>query len=105
MASINEFDFEIKNIKGKENKVVDTLSRSVQTIHLAATSVRVSNIQHRIETLLREDDFFNQVKERMQQESKERKYEGYQIRIDGLFIYHNRMFVPNSLLIKVHGYG
>jgi hypothetical protein len=27
MALISEFDFEIKHIKGKENKVVDTLSR------------------------------------------------------------------------------
>ena len=33
---INEFDFEIRYIKGKENKVVDVLSRWVQVHHLAA---------------------------------------------------------------------
>jgi hypothetical protein len=39
MALISEFDFEIKHIKGKENRVADTLSGSVQTIHLATVSV------------------------------------------------------------------
>ena len=33
-----EFDFEIKNIKGKENKVVDALSRKVQEMHVASLS-------------------------------------------------------------------
>jgi hypothetical protein len=52
MALIIEFDFEIKHIKGKENKEVDVLSRSGQTIHLVATSVGESNIKQRIKTLL-----------------------------------------------------
>ena len=34
-----EFDFEIKHIKGKENKVVDALSRKVQEMHLASLSI------------------------------------------------------------------
>jgi hypothetical protein len=39
MVLISEFYFEIKHIKGKEKKVADALSQSVQTIHLATTSV------------------------------------------------------------------
>jgi hypothetical protein len=31
MVLISEFDFEIKHIKGKENKVADALNQSVQT--------------------------------------------------------------------------
>jgi hypothetical protein len=38
MALLSEFDFEIKHIKGKENRVVDALSRSIKMIHLAAVS-------------------------------------------------------------------
>jgi hypothetical protein len=72
MALISEFDFEIKHIKGKENKVEDALSQSVQTIHLATTSVGESDIKQRIKTLLQEDEFFNQVKEGLQQEPKRR---------------------------------
>jgi len=45
MALINEFDFEIEHIKGKETKVADVFIRSVQTIHLVVESVGESNIQ------------------------------------------------------------
>ena len=34
-----EFDFEIKNIKGKENQVVDALSRKVQEMYVASISI------------------------------------------------------------------
>ena len=34
-----EFDFEIKHIKGKENKVVDMLNRKVQEMHVASLSI------------------------------------------------------------------
>ena len=33
------FDFEIKHIKGKENKVVDALSRKVREMHVAYLSI------------------------------------------------------------------
>jgi hypothetical protein len=48
MELISEFDFEIKHIKGKENRLAYALFRSVQTIHLAITSVGESNIKQRI---------------------------------------------------------
>jgi hypothetical protein len=34
MALVSEFDFEIKHIKGNENRVDDALSRSIKMIHL-----------------------------------------------------------------------
>jgi len=46
-------------------------------IHLATTSVGESDIQKRINTLLQEDDFFIQVKEKFQQGPKEKRQEGY----------------------------
>jgi hypothetical protein len=100
MVLINEFDFKIKHIKEKENKVVDVLSRSVQTIHLVATSVGESHIQQRIKTLLTEDNFFNQVKEKLQQETKEKRYEGYPIRDDNLLMYNKMLYVPNSTNLR-----
>lgn len=36
LATISEFDFEIRYIKGKENRVEDSLSGRVQVHHLAA---------------------------------------------------------------------
>jgi hypothetical protein len=44
----SEFDFEIKHIKGKENKVVDALSRRMKTIHLATVSTCEMNVKERV---------------------------------------------------------
>jgi hypothetical protein len=100
MVLISEFNFKIKHIKGKENKVADMLNRGVQTMHLAMTSVGDSDIQQRIKTLLQEYEFFNKVKERLQQEPIEKRYEGYQIRDDSLLLYNNRFYVPNSVDLR-----
>ena len=45
MDLTNEFDFEIKHIKGKENRVVDALSRSMQVTHLEDITTYESNIK------------------------------------------------------------
>ena len=39
------FDFEIKHIKGKENKVVDALNRKVHEMHLASLSIFQSDLR------------------------------------------------------------
>jgi hypothetical protein len=62
MALLSEFDFEIKHIKGKENRVADPLSQSVHIEHLAATSMWESNIKQKIGTLLQENEFLNKLK-------------------------------------------
>ena len=38
LAFLSEYDFEIKHIKGKKNKVVDALSRNAITNFIAAIS-------------------------------------------------------------------
>ena len=48
LATINEFDFEIRYIKGKENRVEDALSRWVQVNHLAAMSSYGTDLQDMI---------------------------------------------------------
>jgi hypothetical protein len=53
MALLSEFDFEIKHIKGKENKVVDALSRSMKTIHLAAVSTCETDVKERVQKCTR----------------------------------------------------
>jgi hypothetical protein len=100
MALINVFDFEIKHINGKENKVVDMLIQIIQTIHLATTSGGESNIRQIIKTLLSEDEFFNLVREKLQQEPKEKRYEGYQLRDDNLLVYNKRLYVSDSTYLR-----
>jgi hypothetical protein len=43
-----EYDFDIKHIKGKENKVVDALSRKVHELHATAISMYRTEIKDRI---------------------------------------------------------
>jgi len=45
---IIEFNFEIKYIKGKENKVTDSLSRRIQVNHIATMSSYGKNLQDKI---------------------------------------------------------
>ena len=43
-----EYDFDIKHIKGKENKVVDALSRRVHELHAIAISMYQTDIKSKI---------------------------------------------------------
>jgi hypothetical protein len=77
MALLSKFDFEIKHIKGKENKVVDALSRSMKTIHLAAVSTCEMNVKERVRNAQETDTFFQTVTSYLEQEPTGIKYEGY----------------------------
>jgi len=48
LFSFDVFDFKIKHVKGKENTVVDALSRSVKMIHLAAISTCETDVRERV---------------------------------------------------------
>jgi hypothetical protein len=61
MALLREFDFEIKHIKGKENRVVNALSRSMKTIHLAAVSTCKTDVKKRIKNAQETDPFVQTV--------------------------------------------
>jgi hypothetical protein len=62
MDLLSEFDFEIKHIKGKENRVVDALSRSMKVIHLAAVRTSEPNIKERVKSAQETDAFFKTMK-------------------------------------------
>jgi hypothetical protein len=57
MALVSEFDFEIKHIKGKENRVADALSRSMKTIHLTAVSTYETNVKNKVRKAQETDPF------------------------------------------------
>ena len=61
-----EFDFEIKHIKGKENKVVDALSKKVQEMHVASLSICQSDLRQQIVSHVAGDELFELVKDKLQ---------------------------------------
>ena len=62
---LSEYDFDIKHIKGKENKVVDALSRRVHLMHATLVSMHQSNLKRRILDRLVTDQHYLQVKENL----------------------------------------
>ena len=60
-----EFDFEIKHIKGKENKVADALSRKVQEMHVASLSICQSDLRQQIVSHAAGDELYEQVKDKL----------------------------------------
>jgi hypothetical protein len=42
---LSEYDFEIKHIKGKENQVVDALSRRAHEMHIVAISMYKTDLK------------------------------------------------------------
>jgi hypothetical protein len=93
MALLSKFDFEIKHIKGKENRVVDALSRSMKTIHLAAVSTCETDVKERIKNAQEIDPFVQTVTMYLQQEPAEVKYEVYQMTEGGFLTYRNRFYI------------
>jgi hypothetical protein len=67
MALLSEFDFEIKHIKRKENRVVDALNRSMKIIHLAAVSTYKTDVKERVRNAQETDPFVQTVTSYLQQ--------------------------------------
>ena len=49
LAFLSEYDFEIQHIKGKENKVVDALSRNAKLNFTAAISTYKTDMEEQLE--------------------------------------------------------
>ena len=62
-----EFDFEIKQIKGKENKVDDALTRKVHSIHVETISNFQSYLRQHIVNYIDKDELDVEIKDKLQQ--------------------------------------
>jgi hypothetical protein len=60
---MSEYDFEIKHIKGKENQVVDELSRRAHEVHIAAISMHMTDLKEKIIAVANSDQHYVKIKE------------------------------------------
>jgi hypothetical protein len=95
-----EYDFEIKHIKRKENKVVDALSRWVHGLHATTISMHQTNIKSRILEAANVDLQYRELVAKLQQGKMPQKMEIYKLETDGILLYKNTIFVPNVQCLK-----
>jgi hypothetical protein len=100
MYLLSEFDFEIKHIKGKGNRVVDSISRSIKLFHLAAVSASESGIKERVKIAQETYAFFKTVTSYLKQQPTGMKYEGYHMLKDDLLTYKGILYIPNCDELK-----
>jgi hypothetical protein len=93
---LTEYDFDIKHIKGKENKVVNPLSRRVHLMHATIVNMHKLELKNRILDGLVTDQHYLQVKENIQQGYVQQKIKEYEIKEDRLILHKNRIYVPSS---------
>ena len=97
---LSEYDFDIKHIKGKENKVVDALNRRVHEMHVIAINMYQSDLKHRIIETAKSDLQYKDVVAKLQQGNLQQKIEEYKLDKDEILMYRGIIYVPNSQELK-----
>jgi hypothetical protein len=97
---LREYDFDIKHIKGKENKVADALSRRVHELRATTISMYQTDVKNKI---LEAANTYLQYKEliaKLQQGKTPQNMDIYKLGVDGILLHKNIIFVPNVQDLK-----
>jgi hypothetical protein len=97
---LSENDFDIKHIKGKENKVADALNRRVHELHATSISMCQSDLKDKFVEAAKTDLQYIELVTKLQQGKMQQKVEDYELGIDEILLYRNRVYVPNSFELR-----
>ena len=73
--------------------MVDALNTKMHELHVV--SLCNSDLRQQIVNHTIEDEFYGQVKDKLQQQSIEKRYKGYKLEEDGLLTYKGRIYIPS----------
>jgi hypothetical protein len=76
---LREYDFDIKHIKGKQNKVVDALRRRVHLMHATTITMHSSYLKSIILYVVIDQHYLH-VKESLQHENVHHKFKEYKMK-------------------------
>jgi hypothetical protein len=95
MALLSEFDFKINHVKGKENRVVDALSKSVKMIHLETMNTYKMDVKERVHNAQEIEAFFKTMKSYLKKDPTWIKYEGYHMLDEDMLTYKKKLHTPS----------
>ena len=97
---LSEYDFDIKHIKGKENKVDDALSRRVHELYATTISMYQSDLKHRSIEAAKLDLQYKELVAKLQQGNLQQKIEEYKLDNDEILMCKGIIYVPNYQELK-----
>jgi hypothetical protein len=93
---LNEYDFDINHINGKENKVVDALSRRVHELHATTIRMYQTYLKDKILEATKSDFHYMEMVTKLQQGILQQEVKDYNLGEDEVLMYKGRIYVPNS---------
>ena len=93
LSFLSKYDFEIKHIKGKEDKVADALSR--HTNLLFASSTYESDLENQILSAENSDREYHILKENTAKNEQNQVKTGFSLNKQGPSLHKNGLYIPN----------
>lgn len=97
---LSGFDFDIKHLKGKENWVVEALSRKVHCLYEISCSEGWTTFTEFIKKAVEQDQNYQQIGEQVLNQTSQEYWQGYAVDAAGMVSYKKRLYVPNQSNIK-----
>jgi len=97
---LSTFDFDIKHLQGKENRVADALSRKVQSLYQISLSSWKSTLLETIQKTAEHDAEYQQIKQQLKQGNGEGNQQKFELDNVGVLYYKGRIYIPNQSQIK-----
>ena len=101
LAFLSEFDFEVRHIKGKENKVVDALSRRVHGLFEVNINRAECDLEQKVRMVGISDINYTKMMEELQNNTADLDKQYLSIDKKGLLQFKNRLYIPDSTELKL----
>ena len=101
MAFLSDFNFEVRHIKDKENKVADALSRRIHGINQMMLSQTKSDLLDKVKVASTQDADYSKLLNEIQNTKVNLNGTAFKIDQKGLIWFKDRLYIPKNLDIKL----
>jgi hypothetical protein len=101
IAFLSKFDFGVRHIKGKENKVAYALIRRVHGLFEINVSKEESDLEHKIRTAGINDENYTKIVAELENTTTNSNKPDLGIDKNGLLRFKNRLYIPDSTELKI----